>query len=56
MMCEKFENELFFLLFAYGSGLRTLFGGRVCECPSTFGEWRYRMTPEKSRSVKPMSY
>ena len=28
MMCEKFEHELFFLLFAYKSGLRTLFGGR----------------------------
>ena len=30
--------------------------GKVFEWPSTFGEWRYRMTPEKWRSVKPISY
>ena len=29
--------------------------GKVFECPSTFGEWRYRMTHVKGRSVKPMS-
>jgi hypothetical protein len=25
--------------------------GKVFECPSSFGEWRYRMTHEKWRSV-----